>query len=165
MRAFFMLTWVLPRDCWQDRPVTFHRTLWDLVFNNPDERVWRGVFSKVGVSMRRNEWKITVGEIAAIAASALGDPKDFHVLELYVGRVLMQDAANNFRQGLHQLTAKLIGGPTCMSEACMRSKGQGSSTSKALSDVTPLFFAPVSDPWQRAMGLDVSQGNAGACSV
>jgi hypothetical protein len=153
MRGFLMLTWVLPRDCWQDRPVTFHRTLWDLVFNNPDQLVWRGVFSKVGVSMRRNEWRMTVGEIAAMAATALGDPKGFYVLEHYVGRVLMQDAANNFRQGLHQLTAKLIGG------------GQGSSTSKAGQDVTPLFFAPVSDPWQRAMGLDVSQGNAGACSV
>jgi hypothetical protein len=57
MRGFFMLTWVLPRDCWQDRPVIFHRTLWDLVFNNPDERVWRGVFSKVGVSMSgRSLW-------------------------------------------------------------------------------------------------------------
>jgi hypothetical protein len=132
---------------------TTYVALWDLVFNNPSELVWRGVFSKVGVSMLRTEWRMTAGEIAAMAATALGDAKGFHVLEHYVGLVLMQDAANNVRQGLQQLTVKLIGG------------GQGSSTSKAVKDVTPLFFAPVSDPCQRAMGLDVSQGNAGACSV
>ena len=84
------------------------------------------------VSMLRNEWKMTVGEIAAMAATVLVDPKGFHVLEHYVGHVLMQDAGNNVRQGLKQLMVKLIGG------------GQVANTSKAVQDVTSLFFAPVS---------------------
>ncbi len=127
-----MLTWVLSRDCWHDRPVTFHKMFWDQVFNNPSELVWRGVFSQVGVPKRRPVWKLTSSQIAALAATAPGSGRHFHVLEHYVGHVLMQDAGNNVRQGLKQLMVKLIGG------------GQVANTSKAVQDVTSLFFAPVS---------------------
>jgi hypothetical protein len=105
---------------------------WDQVFNNPSELVWRGVFSQVGVPKRRPVWKLTSSQIAALAATAPGSGRHFHVLEHYVGHVLMQDAGNNVRQGLKQLMVKLIGG------------GQVANTSKAVQDVTSLFFAPVS---------------------
>ena len=136
--------------CPQDRPVTFHKRVWDLVYNNPREQVHSCVFSPVGVPRPRDTWALTVGKISH-QAQRTSMVKKFHPLELFVSRALMQDAGNNLRQGVTQLSVKLRGRPARHARH---------------SKVAPsLLFDPVDSPWQIAMGLDVSLGDAGACSV
>jgi hypothetical protein len=114
------------------------------------------VFSQVGVPRPRDKWALAVGNISDQALQT-SRAKKFHPLEHFASRALMQDAGNNLRQGVTQLSVKLRGQWHQARHQARHARG---------SMVAPsLFFDPVDPPWQIAMGLDVSKGDTGACSV
>ena len=138
-----------------DRPVTFHKRLWDLVYNNPREQVHDCVFSKVGVPLPREKWAVEVGPMSVQAESVQAED---HATEHFVGRAMMQDAGNNLRQGVILVAVKLRG------RHLVAAKNTGKRT-RVDKEIASLFFDPVDLLWQTVMGLDVSKGDAGACSV
>ena len=145
--------------CPQDRPVTFHKLLWDTVYNNPRKQVHGCVFSKVGVPLPREKWALEVGPMSLSAqAKDTSGAKRFHTTEYFVFRAMMQDGGNNLRQGVILVAVKLRG-PHLVAG---KSPGKRKSVDK---EISSLFFDPVDLQWQTAMGLDVSKGDAGACSV
>jgi hypothetical protein len=84
----------------------------------------------------------------------VGVAKNFHVVAVHVVRAFMQDPSNNLRQGVLQVVVQLRG----TVHICKHTKTSNN-------EVASLFFEPVNSRWQQAMGLDVSGGDAGACSV
>ena len=134
-----MLTFV---TCPQDRPVTFHKRLWDLVYNNPREQVHDCVFSKEGVPLPREKWAVEVGPMSVQAESVQAEDtigaKRFHATEHFVGRAMMQDAGNNLRQGVILVAVKLRG------RHLVAAKNPGKRT-RVDKEIASLFFDPV-DP-------------------
>ena len=122
----------------QERPISFHRALWEEVFFNEDRAVCASMcFSNNGVP--RNVADASIWEVMATAAAKSPNKRSkketFKVLEDPVGAEMMQTNANLLRRGILNATAH-VGPPT---------HGR---------KITSKMYDCVDDPdWQKFMGL------------
>ena len=95
----------------QDRPISFHRALWEEVFHNDARAVCiKKVFSQNGVPQPIMEAALWDAMADAAAAKHPKKGDKMQVLEKVVATIMMQDTGNLVRQG-HIHVSKRVGPP------------------------------------------------------